>query len=223
MTTSDDAAILVVDDRPENRFAIEVVLENLNERVVLAASGAEALRRVAEQDFAVVLLDVNMPWLDGFETAERIRALHKPNQIPIIFITAYADDMHIARGYSLGAVDYILSPIPPEVLRSKVAFFVDLYRKNQQVRRQAAMLGERAARQRQLADASLAIHSATSLDALLEAVTATAAALVDCRWAASASISDLRGTVDRLLRTHRRLEFRAAHLARRRTASPRHS
>ena len=197
MTAGESAAILVVDDRAENRFAMEVVLESLDERIVLAESGGEALRRLAQQDFAVILLDVNMPWLDGFETAELIRAQRKSDPIPIIFITAYADDMHVARGYSLGAVDYILSPVVPEVLRSKVAFFVDLYRKNQQVQRQAALLGERAARQHRLADASLAIHSAPSLDRLLEVLTTTAAGLVDSRWAESVSISDLRGHVDR--------------------------
>ncbi len=197
MRASENASILVVDDRPENRFALEVVLESLNERIVLAESGEEALERVSQQDFAVILLDVNMPWLDGFETAELIRAQRKSDQIPIIFMTAYADDMHVARGYSLGAVDYILSPVAPEVLRSKVAFFVDLYRKNRQIRRQAALLGERAARQRLLADASLAIHSAPSLDRLLEVVTATAAELVNSRWAQSVSISDLRGQIDR--------------------------
>jgi signal transduction histidine kinase/DNA-binding response OmpR family regulator len=197
MTENRTASILVVDDRPESRFAIEVALESLGEAIIKASSGEEALRHVLRQDFAVILLDVNMPRLDGFETAALIRSRRKSDHIPIIFITAYADDMHIARGYSLGAVDYILSPVVPEVLRSKVGFFVDLYRKNQEISRQAALLGERATRQRRLADASLAVQSVESLDALLEVVTTTAAELVESRWAATSSISDLRGGIDR--------------------------
>jgi CheY-like chemotaxis protein len=140
-------SVLVVDDRPESRFAIAATLDGLGAGVVEASSGEEALAHLSQRDFAVVLLDVNMPRLDGFETAARIRARPETHDLPIIFATAYADDMQVARGYSLGAIDYILLPVVPEVLRTKVGFFVDLYRKNVEISRQAALLGERAARQ----------------------------------------------------------------------------
>ena len=98
----------------------------------------EALKRMLEHDFAVILLDVNMPGMDGLETAEFIRKRQKTAHTPIIFVTAYADEMHTARGYSLGAVDYILAPVVPNVLRSKVKVFVQLHRMRQQIQRQAA-------------------------------------------------------------------------------------
>src|SRR5262249_19119951 len=101
-------------------------------------------------DFAVILLDVNMPGMDGFETAALIRQRPRCEHTPIIFVTAYGDEVHAIQGYSLGAVDYVLSPVVPEVLRTKVGVFVDLYRKNQQVQRQAqqevALAREQAAR-----------------------------------------------------------------------------
>src|SRR5437868_993972 len=118
--------ILLVDDRPEKLLALEAVLEDLHQNVVRAYSGREALRALLNQDFAVILLDVNMPGLDGFETAALIRQRQSSEHIPIIFITAFADEMHVARGYSLGAVDYIAAPVVPEVLRTKVTVFVDL-------------------------------------------------------------------------------------------------
>src|SRR5262249_43078273 len=104
---------------------------------ISAQSGREALRRLLETDFAVILLDVNMPDLDGFETATLIRQRRANEHTPIIFVTAFGDEMQSARGYSLGAVDYILSPVVPEVLRTKVNVFVDLYRKTVEVRKQA--------------------------------------------------------------------------------------
>src|SRR5262249_41029791 len=108
------------------------------------------LRHVLENEFAVILLDVNMPGMDGFETAGLLRQRKKSAHTPIIFITAYADEMHAAQGYSLGAVDYILSPVVPNVLRTKVKVFVELFRMTQQVRRQAdervALAREQAAR-----------------------------------------------------------------------------
>jgi signal transduction histidine kinase len=120
--------ILVVDDLPDKLLAFQVVLEELGQNLVMVNSGAEALRELLQREFAVVLLDVNMPDIDGIETAELIRQHKKTAHIPIIFVTAYADEMQTARGYQLGAVDYILSPIIPEILRSKVRVFVDLYR-----------------------------------------------------------------------------------------------
>jgi signal transduction histidine kinase len=125
--------ILIVDDLAEKLLVFKAVLEDLGQNLVMVNSGKDALRQILEREFAVILLDVNMPDIDGFETATLIRQYKKTAQTPIIFITAYADDMQTARGYSLGAVDYITTPVIPEILRSKVKVFVDLYRMNQQV------------------------------------------------------------------------------------------
>src|SRR2546421_13006306 len=122
--------LLLVDDKPERVLALEAVLEQLNQNIVRAFSGREALRALLQDEFAVILLDVNMPGMDGFETASLIRQRQATQHTPIIFVTAYADEIQLARGYSLGAVDYILAPVVPEVLRSKVGVFVELYRKN---------------------------------------------------------------------------------------------
>jgi signal transduction histidine kinase/DNA-binding response OmpR family regulator len=137
------ANILIVDDLPEKLLVFGTVLEDLGQNLVFVRSGAEALREVLQREFAVILLDVNMPDIDGFETAGLIRRYKKSAHTPIIFITAYADEMQTATGYSLGAVDYILSPVVPEMLRSKVKVFVELYTMQQRVKRQA---DERVAR-----------------------------------------------------------------------------
>ena len=129
--------ILVVDDRPAKLIAMEALLADLGENVVCVASGADALRQLPERDFAVILLDVNMPDMDGFETAALIRQRPRWQHVPIIFMTAASDDTHVLRGYSLGAVDYILSPIVPEILRPKVKVFVELFRMTAQLKRQA--------------------------------------------------------------------------------------
>src|SRR5918999_4517265 len=141
--TDGKVSILLVDDRPEKLLALEAVLEDLGQNVVRAYSGREALRQVLNRDFAVILLDVNMPGMDGFETASLIRQRKSSQHVPIIFITAFGDEMHAARGYALGAVDYILAPVVPEVLRTKVAVFVDLFRKTEQVKRQSESLRRR--------------------------------------------------------------------------------
>jgi signal transduction histidine kinase/DNA-binding response OmpR family regulator len=150
MGADDIVNILIVDDLAENLLVLESILAELGENVVRATSGPEALRRVLEHDFAVILLDVNMPGMDGFETASLIRQRRKSAHTPIIFITAFADELRTVRGYELGAVDCIITPIVPEILRSKVKVFVDLYRMTQQVRRQAdecvALAREQAAR-----------------------------------------------------------------------------
>ena len=131
-------SILLVDDRPDKLLAHEAVLAELGENLVRAHSGVEALRCLLHQDFAVILLDVNMPVMDGFETAALIRQRPRSETTPIIFISAVNDtENHVSRGYSLGAVDYILTPVVPEILRAKIAVFVDLFRKTQQVKRQA--------------------------------------------------------------------------------------
>jgi signal transduction histidine kinase/ActR/RegA family two-component response regulator len=166
--------ILLVDDRPEKLLSIEAVLEDLGQNIVRAYSGREALRHVLSQEFAVILLDVNMPGMDGFETASLIRQRKNSEHVPIIFITAFGDEMLASRGYSLGAVDYILTPVVPEVIRSKVSVFVDLFKKTEQVRRQAEILRRRAAQMQKLAAASVAINSALSIDKMLQTVTDTA-------------------------------------------------
>ena len=145
------ASILIVDDRPDKLLALRSVLEELQQNIVTAASGEEALKQVLMQDFAVILLDVNMPGLDGLETAQLIRNRRKSAHTPIIFITAdFQDDAHSRRGYLLGAVDYIGSPVVPEILRAKVRVFVDLFLLARQAERQAqqqlALAEEKAAR-----------------------------------------------------------------------------
>src|SRR5437016_3563903 len=137
MTTEDKINILVVDDVPQKLLAMETILHDLGQNVVMVSSGREALRQLLDREFAVILLDVNMPGMDGFETAALIRQRQRSEHTPIIFVTAFTDETHVSQGYSLGAVDYILAPVVPEVLRAKVSVFVDLYRKTQQVRQQA--------------------------------------------------------------------------------------
>jgi len=137
------ASILIVDDLPEKLLVFGTVLEELGQELVFVRSGAEALREVLQREFAVILLDVNMPDIDGFETASLIRKYKRSAHTPIIFITSYSDEMQTGRGYSLGAVDFILSPVVPEVLRTKVKVFVELHAMRQRVKRQG---DERAAR-----------------------------------------------------------------------------
>ena len=138
------ANILLVDDRPENLLALEAVLEPLEQNLVRASSGEEALKRLLIDDYAVILLDVQMPGLDGFDTATHIKEREKTRDIPIIFITAISREPHHAlRGYSTGAVDYIAKPFEPWLLRAKVAVFLDLYEKNELLRRQRELLALR--------------------------------------------------------------------------------
>src|SRR3954453_10964395 len=122
--------ILRVDDEPKNLTALETVLAADDRVLVRAGSGSQALRQVLQDDFAVVLLDVHMPGMDGFETAELIRGRERSRETPIIFLTAaISGDVFIAKGYSLGAVDYLVKPFDPEMLRSKVNVFIELFRK----------------------------------------------------------------------------------------------
>lgn len=133
--------VLLVDDQPENLLALEAILDSLRENLVKADSGASALRCLLNQDFAVILLDVQMPGMDGFETATLIRQRERSRHTPIIFLTAFStSDALMFKGYSLGAVDYLLKPIEPQILTSKVAVFVDLFQKTAEVKRQAAQL-----------------------------------------------------------------------------------
>lgn len=135
------ANILVVDDREDKLLALDSILADLGENVVKAKSGREALRYLLRNDFAVILLDVNMPGLNGFETAKLIRSRARSESTPIIFVTSLSDsERNIAEGYALGAVDYMLTPIVPEILKTKVGVFVELYRKTAKVKEQAAQL-----------------------------------------------------------------------------------
>jgi PAS domain S-box-containing protein len=135
--------ILLVDDRPENLLALEAILEPLEQNLLYAHSGEEALRQLLQNDAAVILLDVQMPIMDGFETARLIKQRERTKYIPIIFVTAISkDEEHVFRGYSAGAVDYVFKPFSPEVLRSKVAVFIELHEKTRQLRQQAELLKE---------------------------------------------------------------------------------
>jgi CheY-like chemotaxis protein len=135
------AKILLVDDRAENIVALEAILSSLNQVLVPARSGDAALKALLSDEFAVILLDVLMPGMDGFETAAHIKRRARTRDIPIIFLTARnAEPDYAFRSYSAGAVDYIAKPFDPWVLRAKVSVFVDLYMKNRQLSDQAAML-----------------------------------------------------------------------------------
>jgi signal transduction histidine kinase len=176
----DRADILIVDDRPDKLLVYQTILDELGQRLFTAESGERALKQILERDFAVILLDVNMPGLDGLETARLIRNRSRSAHVPIIFITAdFNDEAHMTRGYSLGAVDYIGTPIVPEILRAKVKVFVDLYRFGQQARRRAeeriALAEEKAARAAAehmserwsfLAQASVALSESLDVDAI---------------------------------------------------------
>ena len=168
------ASILLVDDRRENLLALETVLEPLAHHLVSVTSGEDALKELLREDFACILLDVQMPGLDGFETARLIKQRERSQHIPIVFVTAISkDEQHVFRGYSAGAVDYILKPIEPDILRAKVAVFVELWEKNRQLREQAELLRDQElaeqervtmARYRQIADAMPQIVWATDPD-----------------------------------------------------------
>ena len=146
-----DVKVLLVDDKEQNLVALSAVLNQPGVTVVCAQSGKQALRYVLNETFAVILLDVNMPGMDGFETAELIRQREASADTPIIFLTAHADDAHMFKGYSLRAVDYILTPVQPEVLKAKVGVFVELSRKTNENRLQAERLREAEAQLRRQA------------------------------------------------------------------------
>jgi PAS domain S-box-containing protein len=142
MKINSPVKILLVDDLPENLFALEVILSNENYLCVKANSGNEALKILLhQQDFAIILIDVQMPMMDGFETVELIRQIEKLKHVPIIFLTASMDNsQQIFKGYQAGAVDYMIKPLSPEILKAKVAVFVDLHTKNQELLVQAEQL-----------------------------------------------------------------------------------
>jgi serine phosphatase RsbU (regulator of sigma subunit) len=141
--TPPKANILLVDDTPGNLVVLEAVLEGLGQRLVKAHSGAQALKCLLDDDFALILMDAQMPVMDGFETAALIRQRERSRHTPIIFITAYeVTQVQMFKGYSVGAVDFLFKPIIPAILRSKVAVFVDLFRKTEEIKHQADLLRE---------------------------------------------------------------------------------
>ena len=144
MEAEEQINILMVDDSPTNLLALQSILNSPDRNLVSAASGDDALRYLLDNEVAVILMDVYMPGLDGLETAELIRGRDRSRDIPIIFLTADSTGgRHLSRGYSLGAVDYIVKPIEPDILRSKVAVFVELFKKTQEVKQQAVLLKEK--------------------------------------------------------------------------------
>lgn len=145
ISTTKKVKILLVDDTPDNLVSLGAALDILGEELVFAQSGKEALRHLLDHDFAAILLDVKMPEMDGFETAELIRSRPKSRYTPILFLTGFKSEEHLFRGYDLGAVDYLFKPIVPEVLRSKVAVFVELSRRADQLQEQAKLLTAQAA------------------------------------------------------------------------------
>jgi len=146
--------LLLVDDDESNLLALQAILEPLGQELMLAQNGTEALRMCLEHDFAAILLDVRMPDMDGFETAEMIRARKRSLQTPILFVTAYRSDEQLFRGYNLGAVDFLFKPIVPEILQSKVNVFVDLRRTEQLLRRKAEELASAEERFRAVLEAA---------------------------------------------------------------------
>ncbi|MFL5350399.1 MAG: PAS domain S-box protein [Hyalangium sp.] len=167
------ASILMVDDHPSNLLALEAILEPLGQELIKATSGEEALKFLLQRDFAVILMDVQMPGLDGFQTAALIKQRERTRTIPIIFLTALSRDAaHIFKGYAHGAVDYLLKPFDPEILRSKVSVFVDLFLKEQQLQRQSALLRQR---EREALERQNELRYRRLLDALPESMWASRA------------------------------------------------
>jgi signal transduction histidine kinase len=148
--TSAPARILLVDDRESDRYALDEMLHPLGHEVVTVSSGEDALKAVLKGDFAVVLLDVRMPGMDGLETAAEMKRVSRSASIPIIFLTGDAQPERISLGYSLGAADYILKPVDPDALRGKVNAFVELYRARQELKEQTAALERELEEQRRL-------------------------------------------------------------------------
>ena len=168
--------ILMVDDRPENLLALEAILEPLGQKLVKAHSGEEALRKLLQHDVAVILLDVQMPGMNGFDTAQLIKARERTRFIPIIFLTAISkEEDYVFRGYQVGAVDYISKPFQPDVLRAKVAVFVDLHLKQKRLGEQEALLRDSERRMTEMRHMREMLHSearfkeivSTAMDAIV--------------------------------------------------------
>src|SRR5215208_5326700 len=160
VSTLEPARILLVDDQPANLFALEQTLAAPGYELVRAESGAQALAFLLRNDCAVILLDVSMPGMDGYEVARLVRQGPRTRDIPIVFVTAMAqDERDVLGGYESGAIDYLVKPVRPEVLRSKVAGFVALYRARQEIRRQAELLREHERLQHRNTVAELELHA----------------------------------------------------------------
>jgi CheY-like chemotaxis protein len=155
--------VLAVDDRPENLIALEAILQGIQVEITSVTSGDEALKRLLLDDYALILLDAQMPGMDGFETAGHIKQRERTRRIPIVFLTAADYDPHLAfRGYQLGAVDYLVKPLDPWVLRSKVQVFADLWRLNAD---RAARVTEYTALRTAVTDALDLLTDTAALDA----------------------------------------------------------
>ena len=169
--SEESVEILLVDDRQEDLLALSTVLARPDYEIVVANSGSDALKQLLQRDFAVVLLDVMMPTMDGFELASLIKQRERSRHTPLIFLTAATSDIaRIYQGYSVGAIDYLPKPVDPAVLRSKVAIFADLFRKNRQIARQAAALREAERRERELQIAELRLMAERRYVNLAEAI-----------------------------------------------------
>jgi CheY-like chemotaxis protein len=199
--------ILLVDDRAENLVALEAILSSLNQELVAASSGDEALKELLTGEFAVILLDVVMPGMDGFETAAHIKRRAKTRDIPIIFLTAATSEPDYAfRGYAAGAVDYIAKPFDPWVLRAKVSIFIELYTKNMQLHEQAELLraqltaGSPPAVQPLLTELSGRLAAVEDLVAVIsgEAASRDDAVMTDCTARLEHRVGRLRDALDAL-------------------------
>jgi CheY-like chemotaxis protein len=180
--------ILLVDDRSDNLMALEAILASLDQDLVTASSGEDALKRLLVDDFAVILLDVQMPGMDGFETAHRIKQRGRTRDTPIIFLTAIDREPHHAfRGYAVGAVDYIAKPFDPWLLRAKVTVFVELFEKNERVAELAR------ARVRDFDLMAEVVERLSALEVLLEGVSSGAPEEI-----IAAAAAEVRGLVTRL-------------------------
>lgn len=164
---NDDINILIVDDRPDNLFVLESLLEDINCNIVKANSGKEALDLLQEQEFALVILDVHMPEMDGFKTAKLMRAKERTRYIPIIFVTAiYEEQWSILKGYEVGAVDYLFKPIELIILQSKVKVFIELYKQKQLLKMQAELLEQRVKELLELKEVNGRLASLSTIDGL---------------------------------------------------------
>ena len=182
---SSGVSILMVDDRPENLLALEAILSGLGHELIRANSGAEALKQLLRQEIALILLDVQMPGMDGFETAAQIKARERTQHIPIVFLTAIDGERHQAfRGYAAGAVDYLFKPFDPWVLRAKVGVFIELYQRRKELASQAERL---EAAEAVLASNALPQLTRTALDAARTAVSAAEATGEEKAMAAAAN------------------------------------
>lgn len=159
--------ILIVDDRPENLLVLESILEDLELNIIKATSGNEALGLMLEYDFALVLLDVQMPEMNGFEVAELMRGSEKTSQVPIIFVTAISKNQEcMFKGYEVGAVDYLFKPIEPIILKSKVKVFIELQKQKQELKKQAAMLQQKVNELLRLQEANWKLERLSTIDEL---------------------------------------------------------